>query len=63
MNKIDIVGFLSKKGNLSKDEIGQIDVKEHFAFVAIRRPKLKQVLNLIKGEKIKGMKTKIEEAD
>lgn len=63
VNKIDIVGFLSKKGNLSKDEIGQIDVKEHFAFVAIRRPKLKQVLNLIKGEKIKGMKTKIEEAD
>lgn len=63
VNKIDIVGFLFKKGNLGKDDIGKIDVKEHFAFVAIRRSKLKQALNLIQGEKIKGMKTKIEEAD
>jgi len=63
VNKIDIVGFLFKKGKLGKDDIGQIDVKEHFAFVAIRRSKLNQTLNLIQGEKIKGMKTKIEEAD
>ena len=63
VNKIDIVGFLFKKGNLGKDDIGQIDVKDHFAFVAIRRSKMKQTLNLIQGEKIKGMKTKIEEAD
>jgi len=63
VNKIDIVGFLYKKGKLTKDDIGQIDVKEHFAFVAIRRSKLNQTLNLIQGEKIKGTKTKIEEAD
>ncbi len=63
VNKIDIVGFLFKKANLAKEDIGQIDVKEHFAYVAIRRSKLKQALNLISGEKIKGMKTKIEEAD
>ncbi|WP_366647122.1 DbpA RNA binding domain-containing protein, partial [Bacteroides sp.] len=37
--------------------------KEHYAFVAIRRTKVKQLLNLIQGEKIKGMKTVIEEAD
>lgn len=63
VNKIDIVGFLHKKGKLGKDDIGQIDVKEHFAFVAIRRAKFEQALSLIRGEKIKGMKTKIEEAD
>jgi superfamily II DNA/RNA helicase len=63
VNKIDIVGFLYKKGKLAKEDVGQIDVKEHFAFVAIRRSKLNQALNLIQGEKIKGMKTKIEEAD
>ena len=63
VNKIDIVGFLYKKGKLTKEDVGQIDVKEHFAFVAIRRSKLNQTLNLIQGEKIKGMKTKIEEAD
>jgi len=62
INKIDVVGFLYKKGNLSKEDIGRVDVKEHYAFVAIRRSKLKQVLNLIRNEKIKGMKTVIEEA-
>ena len=62
INKIDIVGFLAKKGNLQKEEIGRIDVKEHYAFAAISRKKIKQVLPLIKKEKIKGVKTIIEEA-
>lgn len=62
LSKIDIVGFLYKKGGLGKDDIGRIDVKDHYAFVAIRRKKLKQMLNLIQGEKIKGIKTIIEEA-
>lgn len=60
INKVDIVGFLSKKGNLQKDEIGKVDVKEHHAFVAIARSKAKQVLNLIQNEKIKGVKALIE---
>ncbi len=60
LNKIDVVGFLSKVGNLSKNELGRIDVKDHFAFAAIHRKKLKETLNLVKGEKIKGMKTIIE---
>ena len=62
INKIDIVGFLFKKGNLNKDEVGRIDVKDHYAFVAISRKKVKQALNLIRNEKIKGIKTIIEEA-
>lgn len=62
LNKIDIVGFLYKKGGLSKEDVGQIDVKEHYAFVAVRRGKVKQLLTLIRGEKIKGIKTIIEEA-
>ena len=62
LNKIDIVGFLYKKGGLAKEDVGQVDVKEHYAFVAIRRSKAKQLLTLIRGEKIKGMKTIIEEA-
>ncbi len=61
LNKIDIVGFLYKKGNLGKDDIGKVDVKDYYSVVAIRRKKLKQTLNLIKGEKIKGVKTIIEE--
>lgn len=62
LNKIDIVGFLYKKGGLAKEDIGQVDVKEHYAFVAIRRGKVNQLLTLIRNEKIKGMKTIIEEA-
>ncbi|GCB34403.1 DEAD/DEAH box helicase [Bacteroides faecalis] len=62
LSRIDIAGFLYKKGNLSREDVGAIDVKEHYSFVAIRRTKVKQLLNLIQGEKIKGMKTIIEEA-
>lgn len=62
INKIDIVGFLCKKGNLRLDDIGKIDVKDHYSYVAILRKKLTQTLTLIKNEKIKGQKTIIEEA-
>jgi superfamily II DNA/RNA helicase len=62
INKVDIVGFLAKKGNLKKEEIGRIDVKDHYAFVAVLRKKIKQTLGLIRNEKIKGVKTIIEEA-
>lgn len=62
LSKIDIAGFLYKKGGLSREDVGSIDVKEHYAFVAVRRDKLNQLLTLIRGEKIKGMKTLIEEA-
>ncbi|MBP6068019.1 DEAD/DEAH box helicase [Bacteroides sp.] len=63
LSRMDIAGFFHKKGNLAREDVGAIDVKEHYAFVAIRRTKVKQLLNLIQGEKIKGMKTVIEEAD
>ena len=62
VGKGDILGFLCKKGALTADDIGQIDVKEHFAYVAVKRGKLKQLLTLVRNEKIKGMKTVVEEA-
>lgn len=60
VNKIDIVGFLSKKGELKKEDIGLIDVKDFFSFVAIRKLKVGHALQLIKNEKIKNKKVKIE---
>ena len=60
ISKGDIVGFLCKKGGLEPNEIGRIDVKDRYAYAAIRREKLQQVLHLTKGEKIKGIKTIIE---
>jgi ATP-independent RNA helicase DbpA len=62
VNKIDIVGFLSKKGQLKKDDIGIIDVKDFFSFVAIRKLKVSNTLQLIKDQKIKNKKVKIEVA-
>lgn len=60
INKIDIVGFLSKKGNLNREDVGRIDVKDHYAYAAIARVKAKQTLKLIQNEKIKGVKALIE---
>lgn len=60
VNKVDIVGFLSNKGQLKQEDIGLIEVKDFFSFVAIRKLKMGQVLQLIKNEKIKNKKVKIE---
>lgn len=61
ISKGDIVGFLCKKGGMSMNEIGRIDVKERYCYVAIAREKLNEVLVLTRGEKIKGVKTVVEE--
>lgn len=61
ISKGDIVGFLCKIGGLSNDEIGQVDVKDRYAYAAVARKKLHQVLKLTKGEKIKGIRTVFEE--
>lgn len=60
ISKGDIVGFLCKKGALAPSEIGRIDVNERFAYAAILRSKLQQVVRLTRGEKIKGVRTVIE---
>jgi superfamily II DNA/RNA helicase len=59
INKIDIVGFLSQKGQLKKDEIGLIEVKDFVSFAAVRKSKIGNVLELIKNEKIKNKKVKV----
>jgi superfamily II DNA/RNA helicase len=62
VNKVDIVGFLTNKGQLKKEDIGLIDVKDFFSFVAVRKVKMNHVLHLIKNEKIKNKKVKMEVA-
>ena len=59
VNKVDIVGFLSHKGELKKDDIGLVIIKDHFSFAAIRKSKANNVLHLIKNEKIKNKKVLI----
>jgi len=62
VNKIDFVGFLTNKGRLKKEDIGLIEVKDFFSFVAIRKSKAGPTLQLIKEERIKNKKVKIEVA-
>lgn len=59
VNKIDIVGFLSNKGQLKKEDIGLIEVKDFFSFVAVKKIKANNTLQLIKEQKIKNKKVKI----
>lgn len=60
VNKIDIVGFLAQKGQLKKEDIGLIEVKDFFSFVAVRKLKASAALDLVKHEKIKGKKVRID---
>ena len=60
INKVDIVGFLSQKGELKKEDIGLIDVKDFHSFVAVRKSKMSHTLHLIKNHRIKNQKVKID---
>lgn len=60
ISKGDIVGFLCKKGGLTSDEIGRIDVKDRYTYAAVKREKQQQLLRQTQGEKIKGVKTILE---
>ncbi len=60
VNKVDIVGFFTNKGRLKKEDIGLIEVKDFFSFVAIRKSNVGHVLELIKNEKLKNRKLKID---
>lgn len=61
LSKGDIVGFLCKTGGLTAEEIGRIDVKDRYAYVAIARPRLQMVLRNVQGGKIKGLRTVVEQ--
>jgi superfamily II DNA/RNA helicase len=60
ISKGDIVGFLCKKGGLEPSEVGHVDVSDRYAYAAICRTKLQQVLRLTRNEKIKGVRTVVE---
>lgn len=62
VNKIDIVGFLIKKGELSKDDIGLIEVKDTTSYAAVNRQKVQSLLKKLANEKLKNQKVKMEVA-
>ena len=60
VNRVDVVGFLTKVGGLQRDELGRIDVADHFAFAAVARHRVHEVLSRVRGQKIKGQRTIVE---
>lgn len=60
LSRADILGFLCKKGGLTSQQIGRIDVAAHASYVAVERTAVKSLLQQIAGEKIKNMRTLIE---
>ena len=60
ISKGDLVGFLCKKGGLGMDDIGRIDVRDYYCYVAVSRGKAAEMLKKVRGEKIKGLRTLIE---
>ncbi len=56
----DILGFLCKTGGLEGKDIGRIDVKERWAYVAVDSSKWRDVVRCTSGAKLKGVKTVVE---
>ena len=55
----DILGFLIKEGGLDSEDIGKINVFDHYSLVAVKSDKVAGLLNAISGKKLKGEKRRI----
>lgn len=60
VNKFDIVGTLFKKGQLQKEDLGLVVVKEYASYVAVKDNKVKQVIQSVSKQRIKKKKVLIE---
>lgn len=56
ISKGDIAGFCIKQGQVAKDEVGMIEIKQDCAFVAIRAFKVQQFLQRIDNKRLKKRK-------
>lgn len=60
ISKGDIVGLLIQKGLLQKDDIGLIEVQDLASFAAVNKTKVHKTIALLRNEKIKKQKVKID---
>jgi uncharacterized protein YuzE len=59
ISKGDIAGLFFKQGNVTKEELGTIEIKQDCAFVGIEASKAEQVIKLINNSKLKKKKVRI----
>ena len=60
VNKFDLVGALFKKGQLKKEELGLVVVKEHHAYAAVKRSCVQQVIQALHKKRIKKQQVVVE---
>lgn len=58
LSRGDIAGFLMQQAGLTKEQVGKIDLGDHYAMAAIPADQAKAVLSRIQPLKIKGRKVK-----
>lgn len=59
ISKGDIAGFFFKQGGLKSDELGNIELKQDCAFVAVASNKVNHVLQHLNNEKLKTKKVRL----
>lgn len=60
ISKADIVGFIANNSQIAPNEIGVINVYDHYALVAVPKQKAKAAVSQLLKAKIKGKKIRIE---
>lgn len=63
VSKGDLVGLLTKKGELKSDEIGLITIMDFASYVAVKSNLVQKLLPKLKNERVKKIKVKVEEAN
>jgi len=59
ISKGDIAGLFFKQGNLNKDELGTIELKQDCSFVSVAAPKAKSIIQLLDNSRLKKKKVRI----
>ena len=59
ISKGDIVGLFLKQGNLEKDHLGVIEIKQDCAYVGVHATKVKQLIELVNNSKLKKKKIRV----
>lgn len=59
LSRGDIMGFVAANGGIEPNAVGRIDVRDHYALVAVPRGNAQDVLKNLQQAKIKGKKVRI----
>lgn len=60
ISKGDIAGLFYKKGQLKKEDLGQIELREREAYVAVKSSRVAQLLKLVDNEGLKKKKIRLQ---